>query len=356
MTGCGSKEDPIRFPAWITGNVIHDDDKQEVVVISDGEDDSENPGYTAIERQASSLNPPRCPSVDSDGDAFWDAPQSQAPSSAGPESPANEVEVETYDNDDEDEEDGIIIVPDESEGELYEAFMRSIPQWSDLRATEKVKQELDDEVSLLSSSQETQSIAQPYTPKASQDSRVSLVDELSPETFDSWTQLPSKTLTGYSLKKDKLIGSPYTQDRKSRKRQALYKHVPEQLDRLRNRRERLFDKVTGNRNSSECWLYVDKSIRYRKGTIQIPVQWTERGQTSITDLNIGFISMFIEGCMTDRIKEGIINEKWTASHLCGNWLCLNHHHIHAENHETNMSRNPCFADVYESCGHTPPCL
>ncbi|EPE32101.1 His-Me finger endonuclease [Glarea lozoyensis ATCC 20868] len=59
--------------------------------------------------------------------------------------------------------------------------------------------------------------------------------------------------------------------------------------------------------------------------------------------------------MSKRQMDGWVNKKWHASHLCGNWSCVNAKHIYVEEGRVNAGRNACFMHRDE-CRHDPRCL
>ena len=144
---------------------------------------------------------------------------------------------------------------------------------------------------------------------------------------------------------------------KASKRLFLYEYVSTQFHELKRRLDLYLDALSKDRDDNSCWLYSGPRLpKPPNRTIRIVVTFRHQAKQYKVDLNIGFISLLLEGVMTEEQKEGIIEHEWHASHLCGNWTCLNWRHIQPEGGLININRNSCFAQVDKPCEHSPPCL
>jgi hypothetical protein len=63
-------------------------------------------------------------------------------------------------------------------------------------------------------------------------------------------------------------------------------------------------------------------------------------------MNLGVAIRLIEGHdgLSPEQKKGLINRNlgWVVSHICGNWKCVNPHHITVEPRKANAMRKNCF--------------
>jgi len=126
---------------------------------------------------------------------------------------------------------------------------------------------------------------------------------------------------------------------------------------LREKVNRYLRELPVSRSDDECWLYPSSRLYNSSShTIHLRIRFFARGGSHIVRLNIGHILLLLEGKLTEEQKEGIIEHQWHASHLCGNWTCLNHRHIVPESGSTNLNRNRCFPKLEEPCLHEPQCL
>jgi hypothetical protein len=105
-----------------------------------------------------------------------------------------------------------------------------------------------------------------------------------------------------------------------------------------------------NQAENDCWI---NSQAKGHGRIAIHIN-LGRGNNWI--MNFGIASLLIHGKLTTTQKEGIVNEGWELSHLCGNWRCMNHEHFTVESKTTNLQRMACFNINNRTCTHSPPCM
>lgn len=142
-----------------------------------------------------------------------------------------------------------------------------------------------------------------------------------------------------------------------RKRLFYYTHWRQRRLALEHLLERYHADLQGSRSQSNCWLYKGPLLpKPPIHTIRRGVVFKHNGRVQKLDINIVIISMLLEGLLTNEHKEGIIHNGWQASHLCGNWTCLNPRHIYPELGSINRSRNSCYRDKEGPCIHQPPCM
>ncbi|KAF2679489.1 hypothetical protein K458DRAFT_393900 [Lentithecium fluviatile CBS 122367] len=111
-----------------------------------------------------------------------------------------------------------------------------------------------------------------------------------------------------------------------------------------------------DRDSDECWLYCGHRLPKPPGrALGIGATFRHNGKSERLTINIAFVSMLLKNMLSADQIEGIVTESWHASHLCGNWTCLNERHVVPESGRVNARRNACFADKEGPCSHTPAC-
>jgi hypothetical protein len=107
------------------------------------------------------------------------------------------------------------------------------------------------------------------------------------------------------------------------------------------------------KNKDICWMYRRPTkSQCRAGRICVRIQVD---RNNIWEPNFGIASLLVNGKLTTEQKDGIIQNNWELSHLCGNWRCMNHHHYTIEPHSTNVRRNSCFKAGI-CFGHEPRCI
>lgn len=255
-----------------------------------------------------------------------------------------------YDTDDENDNEGI----------EFDSIVRTVALEEDVGGSPDSQPSLPD----LNLSQLSASTDPPETPISSQpdfSSRV-LADfwdknaSGSPATLreDTNTEAANKDKAALlALKKEEI-----RKRRKETKRLLIYECLSDCRDDLQRRVDSYINDLPSGRKNNECWLYSGPRLpnSYCHRTIRVTANFRHEGRSRNISLNIGLISLLLEGSMTAEQKEGIIEEDWNASHLCGNWTCLNTRHIYPESLRININRNPCFAKVDGPCKHTPRCL
>ena len=120
--------------------------------------------------------------------------------------------------------------------------------------------------------------------------------------------------------------------------------------------EIFYSGVKGDRSPDSCWLYKGSRLPKTGRGLHMHISFRHNGRSERVALNILFVMMLLEGTLEKEHIEGIVEESWHASHLCGNWTCLNIRHIVPEPGAVNNSRNPCFRDVDGPCRHRKNCL
>lgn len=116
--------------------------------------------------------------------------------------------------------------------------------------------------------------------------------------------------------------------------------------------------IESRKLTNGCWLYKGPRLpkKPQSGVLHTKITFHHKGRSERISLHILFVKMLLEGALTKEHIDGIVNESWHASHLCGNWTCLNTKHIVPESGHINSNRNVCFRDVNGPCRHSPKCL
>ncbi|PSN70360.1 hypothetical protein BS50DRAFT_585794 [Corynespora cassiicola Philippines] len=112
--------------------------------------------------------------------------------------------------------------------------------------------------------------------------------------------------------------------------------------------------INANREPDQCWLYTYKF--YNKCCLGTNVPFKHHGKGETVYVHITVIAKLLEGLLTSAEKDGLVNQSYHASHLCGNWMCLNPRHVKAEPGGTNQERKSCFNHPCRSCFHEPACM
>ncbi len=137
-----------------------------------------------------------------------------------------------------------------------------------------------------------------------------------------------------------------------RKRVILY-HTPEKVAfAMEQYVEREMMKI-GRSDDDSCWLHPSPGQSLHSITKWF--QWKDDTGTHSVKLHIGVVMLLLTGQITDAQAEGLINEGWHLSHLCGNWTCCNYTHFTVEPGRINVARNACFAHT-RYCTHSPRCM
>ncbi|KAF1964684.1 hypothetical protein BU23DRAFT_575520 [Bimuria novae-zelandiae CBS 107.79] len=135
----------------------------------------------------------------------------------------------------------------------------------------------------------------------------------------------------------------------------IYRH------RMRSAMQRVVGKyhngIEGDRGPDGCWLYRGSRLpKGRNRGLHMDIKFQHNARSERLNLNILFVKMLLDGTLTRDQIEGIIEDCWHASHLCGNWTCLNVKHVVPEPGAINISRNPCMKNVNGPCYHRPRCM
>jgi hypothetical protein len=127
---------------------------------------------------------------------------------------------------------------------------------------------------------------------------------------------------------------------------------------LEKRVEKYYSSIQSERFPDRCWLYTGD--RLPKPPVQgLTMTVTFRHDDCIErlSLNVLVVKMLLEGRLSQEHIQGLIEHSWHASHLCGNWTCLNTEHVVIEPGSVNSNRNTCFKAVDQPCSsHVPKCL
>jgi hypothetical protein len=143
-----------------------------------------------------------------------------------------------------------------------------------------------------------------------------------------------------------------------KKKKAFYETFgPSEIPFLRRKIAKWLQDNPQTKGKDECWLYIGP-ITKGKRTLSVHFYFSEEQYPGIKyslSVNVAFVSMLVDGYMTEDFKKGIIEHSWHASHMCGNWTCTNPRHIIAEPGSINSTRNPCFHGTKHICPHIPAC-
>lgn len=405
--GAGTQSDPIVFREWTSRNVIQDGDGGSLWVISDEEDEDD---FEEVKCRSRARSRTRSLSVDS-----WDdIEKSPVPTSR---SPSNRPESIASNNDDHDETLGTVRLSkkhlrpnalsnatleeyrkiylgspetgflDDSDGtdseeeqdyeDLGRAASRSNRDASefspnqlllDLATKQRKKGSSKDATPELTSSQDTVATEDSDEYAATQP----VAKYALPHLFE-----PSEEFKETSALEESFSTSAIAIDRATDKVGAIWETEPDGDKKLpRKTRKYLFYHtywvkkrsylegvvrnyrvhVQGEKKPDGCWLYTGPKLPKLNGAISHVMRFKHNGQNQLYSPNIMFIALLLQGLLTEEQKQGIIEEAWEASHLCGNWTCLNHAHIVVEPHLVNINRNRCFNRRDEPCQHSPECL
>ncbi|KAF2703924.1 hypothetical protein K504DRAFT_451143 [Pleomassaria siparia CBS 279.74] len=349
--GTGTQEDPIRVMEWGPGGIISSKDHGIVYTVLDDEEEItldrlHSPGSSSHKYRSMS----RTLTLDEEEDAIdednineigslsnspplttspYDGLGSTRPSLSRTSSPVPSFrrgEEETRDS-------GVncIIIDDDIDGPEYVYSQ----DWSE------IKDEGEEEAPQLSHSQETQGTEDGERVDTPNCNRRS--DDKQHDTWNALTGEHSQLIINRAnlIKKKQLFYEVYGP--------KILLHLEKRLSRFRASPDLL--------NDSECWLYPKRIRPGHKGALEITVTFRDDDNEIYQyRMNIGIVSMFVAGLMTEECKHGIIHHSWHASHLCGNWSCSNPRHLVAEPGSVNSRRNACFHGFKGTCVHAPRCM
>jgi len=237
-----------------------------------------------------------------------------------------------------------------------------IPLWEDWKEDDHIKSEPDDAVPGLTLSQETNNAEDPETPGCSQSTIRSSAQLLQEPSSQVYRVVPPFELPKPSTAKPKKQTTEkarnYQEQRemtKLKKRLFYNTYAAKMETRLRQLTNKFVDGLAATKTEDECWIYAGSGWTGTSDKISVEVKFRHEGKPYRLRINIGFVSMVLQNLLTAEAKEGIIEEWWHASHLCGNWRCVNVRHIHPEPGPVNITRNGCFHGHVAVCPHEPPC-
>jgi hypothetical protein len=238
-----------------------------------------------------------------------------------------------------------------------------IPIWEEWEQSDRVKNEPQDDIPpSLTESQETAYSDGPETPGCSREilssSLRSSMDSLSQasrafQTEELLKRSTAETETHHNENSRRL--GDQREKTKFKKRLFYYTYATTMKKKLRQLTNKFIGDCATTKGSDDCWIYTGTYSVGSTNNIRVQVQFFHEGQKHALSQNIGFVSMLLQDRLTIRAKEGIIEHWWHASHLCGNWRCVNVRHIYPEPGPINSTRNGCFHRRIEVCTHDPPC-
>ena len=144
----------------------------------------------------------------------------------------------------------------------------------------------------------------------------------------------------------------------SRKRLFYTKYWQSLKPYLERRLRNYYSSLREDRDPEGCWLYSGLRLPSRPTTQNMGMHITFRHNWRSERLtpHVVVISMLLKGMLSKAHIEGIIEHGWHASHLCGNWTCLNERHVHPESGPVNANRNGCLPYKDKECFHIQACL
>ncbi|KAL8794728.1 MAG: hypothetical protein Q9195_002682 [Heterodermia aff. obscurata] len=146
---------------------------------------------------------------------------------------------------------------------------------------------------------------------------------------------------------------------KDRKRFFIYTPTPAMMKAMRATVSEVHGFFNPIKNIGDCMLHpYPPPLRPdggMVGKIHYRYWWKDDIGLHEVHVNYGVVALLVNSRLTNRQKEGWIEEAWHLSHLCGNWICCNWRHHTIEDGPTNVSRNGCFGSAKE-CVHRPPCM
>jgi hypothetical protein len=235
-------------------------------------------------------------------------------------------------SDDEDETShGIIDASQEVDDAELDRIFFQIPIWEDWKEQSVVKNEPKDDVPALTFSQESEPVQGLDTPMCSQAAKSPSGPTETRKLSKQWE------MTKY-------------------KKRLFYKgHNAAMEPTLRRLKNKFVGDFATTKGEDECWIYAGSSFSGSSQNISVMVTFWHGAIQYKLCIHLAFVIMLLDGLLTEEAKEGIIEHWWSASHLCGNWRCVNVRHICPEPGSVNSSRNSCFHGGRQVCIHDPPC-
>lgn len=354
--GTGTEDDPITLTEWVTGNVISQIDSRANIVISDDEDDDSvdqdlfprDSSPLPLEAPGPSLEEHICDSHLSISGSHHDA-RSEAPD----DGIDTDFAIIIDDDDDDD---------DDNEGD-YAELAKKIPLWTGWYDIVKEEGQEDEAPGLTFSqdsiaSERTEASFSPQGLSNLPDHHPCLELEQASKTIGGQVNQPLDRLQEFrdALEQKKRRIAEKSQQNKVKKRLFYYTYGPGQMmDTLKAKMRNIFEHIPEKRSQHDCWIYQGR-LPLSKNAIRASLSFKHEGILYKVQSHFGFIAMLAEGLMTEKAKEGIIEEQWHASHLCGNWTCVNPRHISPEPGTINSQRNFCLGNANRTCLHIPRCL
>jgi len=185
---------------------------------------------------------------------------------------------------------------------------------------------------------------------------------ISPAVAQDTTPTPSQETSNTSVEASHHKGCRSQVPLEERKHYALYRLCPQKIQFLECRLQHYKDDLPEGRSNDECWLYRGDLLPKPKegqgtgGVIRLNFSVPLRGRARRISFHYGIVQKLIEGTLSDKDKQLIIEEgsKAQLSHRCLNWTCLNTRHHCVELQTANLYRNECFKLSWCECD--PPCL
>ena len=110
---------------------------------------------------------------------------------------------------------------------------------------------------------------------------------------------------------------------KKKKKLFYRKYGPRMVDKLGKRLTKLRTGPADTLPQDECWLCPNPT-RFGQHRMVMKIDFIDedgRNEKHTININAGCVAMLVHGSLTEKFKRGIIEHKWHASHLCGNWTC-----------------------------------
>jgi hypothetical protein len=370
--GEGSKDDPIQFFDWTTGNVISATDNGAFIdLASDDEDhgDKESTPCRSPEAQVRTQGPRKTPRLTKNG-VDKSSPSIETAIGLQNGIPGTNARVPGSSTL-EFEEDGdgfdceVIIIPDNDEREY-----KYTQDWS------FIKEEPEESVPELTSSQASEATTaqdgcgqEPHAYTASNilglEEQVALHGRLAANSVEPVHVMPKVgkdrhvEVTRIPMVWEIDLALDQAEKTKLKKKLFFYTYGPRLLPRLEKVVQRYRSFASGGGSRQDCWLSTDPRLftgTSQRRNISTKVSFRHEHESYDLQVNFGFIHMMVEGLLTLEHKKGIVEHRWHASHLCGNWTCMNPRHINPEEGSINLNRNTCFAQPEGPCSHYPKCL
>ncbi|PVI06463.1 hypothetical protein DM02DRAFT_422715 [Periconia macrospinosa] len=334
----------------------------------------------------SSAVSPRASTVIGEHSALLDSPkssQSDLARSDEEEPPAQEEELGTN------EEFSCCVVIDgdfddeEEDEEALARISRQIPLWEDWLHNDEIKVEPED--SEAESIHEEQQDIQPTQPARKSPSPIAHKPSIHQSPSPPRTPSRENHHTGHPIPPFSPLQAPNSQtfreesptDAQEARRQALEKtraftihkkrlfykhyaqtHLPILRARLANQIANYVQMPPTNPQSL-CHIHTGLE-GLKTNCIPFHVKFKHDSVTLKLQLNLGVINLLVNNRLSDRDIDGLVNDWWHVSHLCGNWRCVNVEHIIAEPGHVNVNRNRCLrpgkGGRVEVCLHVPRCL